>query len=282
MTIIVDSGSTKSHWAIVKSDGTRSDIFSSGINPYYQTSDDIRQTILRDIHFEPDTDHCDIFFYGAGCANSNMNTIVRDAILAVFPDADCHIDSDMLGACRALFGNSNGIACILGTGSNSCRYDGHDIVENVSPLGFILGDEGSGAVIGKRFIGDLLKQQTTREIEQFFHSQYNLSSAQIVESVYRKTFPNRFLAQFSKFVSLAMDKLSDHDSIYYLNSLVESTFRDFFVRNVSHYPSDRVGFVGSVAYHFRSQLSSVADSLGYDITDIMPDPMNSLVSYHTA
>jgi N-acetylglucosamine kinase-like BadF-type ATPase len=204
MIIIADSGSTKTHWVAISGNGTRIDIISSGINPYYQSQEDIASDIRDNVKFNTSGESVEVYFYGAGCANDEKKAIVRNAFTANYPTALCHVESDLTGACRSLLQHNAGIACILGTGSNSCYYDGKDIVKNVSPLGFIIGVEGSGAVIGKTFIGDLLKKQTTAEIEELFNKEYTYSAGDIVEAVYRKSFPNRFLAQFTKFVAHAL------------------------------------------------------------------------------
>ncbi|MBO7337534.1 MAG: ATPase [Paludibacteraceae bacterium] len=282
MIIIADSGSTKTHWVAIASDGTRKDIVSNGINPYYQTEESITNDIRENVTFGTPDEPVEVFFYGAGCANDEKKNIVRRAILANYPDAECTVESDLTGACHSLLKYSAGIACILGTGSNSCYYDGREIVANVSPLGFIIGDEGSGAVIGKTFIGDLLKKQTTSEIESLFNNEYTYTAGDIVEAVYRKSFPNRFLAQFTKFVSKALDTCKENDSANYLNCMLETSFRNFFVRNVSQYDGKTVHFVGSIAHVFRKQLAKAAHDCGFTIGTIVQDPIEGLIEYHTA
>lgn len=282
MIIIADSGSTKTHWVAISDNGTRTDIISSGINPYYQSQENIASDIRDNVKFDTSGESVEVYFYGAGCANDEKKAIVRDAINANYPTAVCHVESDLTGACRSLLQHSDGIACILGTGSNSCYYDGKNIVKNVSPLGFIIGDEGSGAVIGKTFIGDLLKKQTTAEIEELFSKEYSYSAGDIVEAVYRKSFPNRFLAQFTKFIAHASENCHDEASIRYIDNLLVMSFRAFFIRNVSQYGGTSASFVGSVAHVFRKQLTQAAHDCGFTIGTIVQDPMEGLITYHTA
>ncbi len=182
----------------------------------------------------------------------------------------------MLGAARSLCGNHSGIACILGTGSNSCFYDGEKIVSNVSPLGFILGDEGSGASLGKKLLSDILKNQLPKEIKDDFFSDYQQTPAEILENVYRRPFPNRYLAQFTVF-------LVKHISNPLISDLVESSFDEFISRNVIQYrdyKSNKVFFTGSVAYYFRNSLEKVIQKWNLDLGTIIQSPMEGLIDYH--
>jgi N-acetylglucosamine kinase-like BadF-type ATPase len=182
----------------------------------------------------------------------------------------------MMGAARALCGRQPGIACILGTGSNSCYYNGMNIISNISPLGYILGDEGSGAVMGKKFMGDLLKNQLPGEIKEQFFSQYPLEPNEIVQKVYKAPFPNRFLAQFTHFI---------HEHIHEptLSNLVRNSFIDFFQRNIKQYPEAAhlpVHFTGSIAYYFSSLLKEAAEHTGFRTGVITQSPMEGLLNYH--
>ena len=177
---------------------------------------------------------------------------------------------------RALCGREAGIACILGTGSNSCYYDGETIVANVSPLGFILGDEGSGATLGKLFIGSLLKNQLTEGLKETFLDEYKLTPAEIIDRVYRKPFPNRFLATFSPFITKHIEDNS-------IQSLVKNAFSDFFRRNVMQYDyrTCKVHFCGSIAHFYRDLLIEAANELQLNIGTIAQTPMDGLVAYHS-
>ena len=181
----------------------------------------------------------------------------------------------MVAAARGLCGHEPGIACILGTGSNSCYYDGKNIVDNVSPLGFILGDEGSGAVLGKLFVSDLLKNQLTPGLKEKFLEQYNLTVGDIIDRVYRKPFPNRFLATFSPFIS---ENLTDPA----VHALVLNSFKSFLKRNVMQYDFEGkpVGFVGSVAFHYREVLEEAVNDMHLKMGKIVQSPMEGLIEYY--
>jgi N-acetylglucosamine kinase-like BadF-type ATPase len=279
MIIIADSGSSKTTWQLIpKSNFSASSlIYGAGINPYYQTVSEIieelKQTLSKAIKHE----HiAEIHFYGAGCHFEDKKQIVRKAIQSLAPLAVTNINNDLLGACRALFGHEKGICCILGTGSNSCYYDGEVIRHNVSPLGFILGDEGSGAALGKRFIADILKKQLPEELIIKFQEKYQLDTATVLENVYQKSFPSRYLAQFTKFI---------HENIHHnsIRTMIYESFQDFFIRNVMQYDNYTdlpVGFVGSVAYFFSDILTEAGNDLGITISAIEQSPMNGLLSYH--
>jgi N-acetylglucosamine kinase-like BadF-type ATPase len=186
------------------------------------------------------------------------------------------VASDMLGAARAICGHKPGIACILGTGSNSCSYDGERIVDNVSPLGFILGDEGSGAVLGKMLVADVLKRQLPETIIRRFHNKYQLTAAEIIDRVYRQKLPNRFLASFVPFLSENIEEPS-------VRALVKSSFRLFIRRNVLQYKDADllpIGFVGSVAFYFRTPLQEVMKEEGLHLGNIIQAPSEGLVRYH--
>src|SRR5574344_1162957 len=218
-----------------------------------------------------------IFFYGAGCSFDEKKQMVKNAIAVSFPKAQIEIESDLLAAARGLFQKENGIACILGTGSNSCYYDGKNIIHNVSPLGFILGDEGSGAVLGKKFIADCLKNQLPEELKNKFLTTFGLTTNDIINHVYRKPFPNRYLAQFTPFLAENMAE----PAIY---NLIFDSFTDFFVRNVMQYPNFEeypVSFVGSIAYYFKDILEVVAFELGITLGEIKQSPLEGLVAFHS-
>lgn len=290
MILLADSGSTKTHWCLMAANGECSDIFTDGINPFYQTSDAIKNSIVNQLLPQigrlmwvgPITD---IYFYGAGCTPEKIPNLVY-ALKAVFKQAEVvEVYSDMMGAARALLGRKKGVACILGTGSNSCLYDGNAMVRNVPALGFILGDEGSGAVLGKRLVADLLKNQMGQDLKEKFLKQYEVTQADIIEHVYRQPFPNRYLAGMSKFCAENIDD----ERIY---NLVYDHFNQFVVRNLRQYYETEqgiedletknmpVGFVGSIAYYYRDVLTKVLDDQGFNIAQILQDPMEGLKAYH--
>lgn len=277
MILIADSGSTKTHWCVADGHFVVKEVFTKGINPFYQTEVEISDEIEFGLLPELDKIRVDaVFFYGAGCSFPEKKQLVKQALAAHFPDSSIEIESDLVGAARSLFQHEKGIACILGTGSNSCLYDGEKIVENVSPLGFILGDEGSGAVLGKLFVADCMKNQLPVELKEKFLNQYKLTPSIILENVYKKPFPNRFLAKFTPF-------LLDHIEEPTIFNLVFDSLDAFFVRNVMQYPLEdrKVGFIGSIAYYFRDTLEIVASERGIVISQIIQSPMDGLVKYHS-
>ncbi len=277
MILIADSGSTKTTWTLMAANGQTSEFSMDGINPFYQTSDAIKNSIATQLL--PQLSHLmwagtitDIYFYGAGCTPEKTKFVIS-ALEGCFKTAKAHVESDMVGAARGLLGRTQGIACILGTGSNSCLYDGEKIIKNVPALGYILGDEGSGAVLGKRLVADILKNQLPEHIKTKFLQQYNVTQADIIENVYRKPFPNRYLATLSKF---AAENIQE-ESIY---NLVYEHFRQFVIRNLKQYPSLPVGFIGSIAYYYEDVLRKVMHDNNMQIAQILQSPMPGLVQYH--
>ena len=217
-----------------------------------------------------------IYFYGAGCINDEKQNIVREALKNVFDAQHIFIGSDLLAAAHSLCQTQPGVVCILGTGSNSCYYNGSEIIDNVSPLGFILGDEGSGAVLGKKLIGDILKKQLSQSLIDDFFETYHTTAAEILENVYKKPFPSRYLANYTKFLS---------KNIKYpeIENIVVSSFREFVSRNLLQYPGIRqtpVHFTGSIAFHFEAQLRKAIEKQHLILGNIEQAPMKGLISYH--
>lgn len=249
---------------------------TGGINPFHQSPDEIGQVIASTLipQLGDTTEFTDIYFYGAGCIPSKTD-IVEQALRQSFPQAEISVESDLLGAAHALCGKSAGIACILGTGSNSCAYDGGKIISSVSPLGYILGDEGSGAVLGKRLVGDCLKHQLPDNLCRQFLEEYGLTPASILDKVYRQPLANRFLASLTPF-------LSAHRLIPEIHSLLISCFTDFFRRNVMQYQYQDVPvhFTGSVAYYFQKEVKEAARTLNIATGKILKSPMEGLIDYH--
>lgn len=277
MILIADSGSTKTNWCLTDKQQLICEIDSAGINPYFQSQEDIRNEISKIVsHLKVETNKIEaIYFYGAGCTSEKIE-VVRNAIEENFETEHIEVGSDLLGAARGICGKEAGIACILGTGSNSCFYNGSEIEQNISPLGFILGDEGSGAVLGKLLVGDLLKNILPTTLKDKFFIQFNLTPAQIIEKVYRQPFPNRFLAGLSPFLAENI-----HEPAIY--QLVLNSFKSFFDRNVKNYDYQNytVNFVGSVAFHYKNILTEAAKQSDIRLGYIEKSPMNGLINYHT-
>lgn len=284
MILIADSGSTKVHWCLMAANGHTAEFITDGINPLFQTSDAMRNSIcnqllpqMASMLWAGTASH--VFFYGAGCT-PEKSPFVEKAIESVFKKAKVFVASDMLGATRGLLGHEKGVACILGTGSNSCLYDGEQIVKNVPSLGFILGDEGSAATLGKRLVSDLLKNQLGDDLKERFLSQYAINQADVIEHVYRQPFPNRWLANLARFCTENIDDPRIHDLVY-------DHFAQFVKRNISQYytteeqkQSMPVGFVGSIAFYYRPVLEQVMSDYGFRVGQILQDPIPGLVEYH--
>ena len=284
MILIADSGSTKVHWCLMAANGHTAEFITDGINPLFQTSDAMRNSIcnqllpqMASMLWAGTVSH--VFFYGAGCT-PEKSPFVEKAIESVFKKAKVFVASDMLGATRGLLGHEKGVACILGTGSNSCLYDGEQIIKNVPSLGFILGDEGSAATLGKRLVRDLLKNQLGDDLKECFLSQYAINQADVIEHVYRQPFPNRWLANLARFCAENIDDPRIHDLVY-------DHFAQFVKRNISQYytteeqkQSMPVGFVGSIAFYYRPVLEQVMSDYGFRVGQILQDPIPGLVEYH--
>ncbi len=276
MIIIADSGSTKCSWSMISTSGTILNINTAGINPFFRSTDSIYEELLQDLHPKLVEPVEKIFFYGSGIVNEEKAGIIRDALRPLLPDAEIELHSDVVAACRAIFGRSSGIACILGTGSNVSLYDGKVIVTGVSPLGFILGDEGSGSVFGKKLLGDYFKQVMPLELREKFHLKFNPNRDEVLQRVYRTERPNHFLASFTPF-------LSENISEGYIYNMVRNSFIEFFERNVTRIPDYKsypIGFVGSIAYFFGEIVREVCEHYGIKCISIHQGPMDGLVKYH--
>lgn len=277
--LLADSGSTKTDWCLVEGGTEVLRVETGGTNPFFQTPERIGQEIDTALLPRLGTYAIrSVFFYGAGCAFPDKIETVRGVLATRFPEARVEVGSDMTAAARALCGRRRGIACILGTGSNSCLWNGEAIEANVSPLGFILGDEGSGAVLGRRLVGDCLKNRLPRGLREEFLARFDLTPAAILERVYRQPFPNRFLASLSPFLAERID-------VPEIRAIVFDGFVDFFRRNVMQYDGwDRLEIhaVGSVAYYYREVLREAAAACGLRLGTVVRSPMAGLVAYHSS
>jgi N-acetylglucosamine kinase-like BadF-type ATPase len=276
MILIADSGSTKTIWKLVSDTGGGKLIYTHGINPFFRTEEDIFEDLKTSLLPETGEDINNIYFYGAGIINAEKGKIIQLALNRIYPHAQINTFSDVLGAARALFGNRPGIACILGTGSNTCLYNGNDISTGISPLGFILGDEGSGAVMGRKLLGDYFKEVMPPYLRVAFAEKYNITREEALNRVYRSEKPNQFLAQFTPFIS-------DHANSVYCQEFLQQNFMEYFERNVTKIPDFRkysLGFVGSVAYYFHQILLNMASYYGFEQVNILKDPIDGLAKYH--
>lgn len=277
--LIADAGSTNVAWNYIDGNGAVAKTFATdGLNALLSSNEmidsafkKVKEVIGNDIAVD------EIYYYGAGCATPIICEKIRNSLSATWDNAVCHVYSDLLGAARSLFGNKKGIACIIGTGSNSCLYDGEKIVYQIPSLGYIIGDEGGGAALGKRLLGDAFKEQLPENIRESFLEEYKLTLPDILEMIYKQPAPNKFLASFVPF--LAKNLWNP-----YIYSLVLKELTRFVKRNVAMYKGAHsldVSFTGSIAFHFEKILREAASSVGYRVTEVTENPMVGLVAYHT-
>ncbi len=277
MILIADCGSTKIDWCLIENSKVINQVFTCGMNAVMLTEEEMASRIATELM--PELGHHDIdavYFYGAGCISPEVCGNVANAIRKSIPAPIIEVHTDLLAAARALCGHKPGIACIMGTGSNSCYYDGNEICDNVSPLGYILGDEGSGAVLGKILVGDVLKNQLPAELCDKFLKQYELDRLTIIRRVYKEPQANRFLASVTPFLIQNIE----HPAIH---ALVLNSFKSFFVRNVCQYKGFKelkVNFIGSIAYYYRDILSEAARECCCSVGTIIKSPMEGLIAFH--
>ena len=276
MILIADSGSTKTDWVLHDGEAIVLRINTQGLNPTQQSAEDIYKVISEELDGKitpeaPET----IYFYGAGCAYETADNRMKKALEQYFDTRDIYIHSDLLAAARALCGHEEGIACILGTGANSCLFDGEKITENTPSLGYILGDEGSGAHLGRQLVSDCIKKQLSNELRQKFLNQYNLDVATILEKVYHTPLPNRWLASFTPF-------LHENRENPEIKMLLKHCFTQFFQRNTMVYRRSwlPIHVIGGVGVHFATEIKETAESLGLSVGNIMESPMAGLIEYH--
>ena len=277
MMLIADSGSTKTDWCVILDNTPIKRIGTKGLNPFFQSEEEIQQELTHSLLPQlPEVTIDSVYFYGAGCTPEKAPTLRRAIADSLPVVGNIKAYSDMLAAARGLCGREAGITCILGTGSNSCFYDGKEIVNHISPLGFILGDEGSGAVLGKLLVGDILKNQLSPAIKEVFLKQFDLTVPEIIDRVYRQPFPNRFLASLSPFIAQHLEEPG-------IRQLVLGSFIAFLRRNVMQYDYTQypAHFIGSVAHCYKEILQEAAQETGIRIGKILQSPMEGLIQYHS-
>jgi N-acetylglucosamine kinase-like BadF-type ATPase len=298
MVLIADSGSTKTDWSLLHIVNPRvgSEVIATfqtqGITPIHQTPDVIRQILGQELMSQLSTfprsqlvntkaleipllSQIEVFFYGSGCTPAHV-PMMKQMLGEVFSSGKIEVHSDLMAAARALCQHEPGIACILGTGAKSCLYDGHDVVQNTPALGYILGDEGGGAVLGRNFMNAIFKNPQFAALRDDYLQKTKLTQADIINKVYREPLANRFLATTSLYIQEHLD-----DPL--LRNLVVQNFRQFFRCNIVPYQHNDlpVHFVGSMAHHYVEQLKQAADVEGYHLGHIMKSPMEGLVTYHS-
>jgi glucosamine kinase len=274
--LIADSGSTKTEWCLINGKSAKT-FFTQGLSPYFLSAEQIEYIINEELKgklkkTEPD----EIFFYGTGCSNVDNVKLVKKAISKVFTNAKVNVDHDLMGAAKALCGHDKGIACILGTGSNSCYYNGKKIVKNSPGLGYVLGDEGSGAYLGRKVIQYFLYNTFDEDLMDRFNAKYNTNSDEILSAVYKKPLPNRYLAGFTDF-------LVENRGHYMIENIIEDGLNDFFFSHIYKYGESwkyPIHFIGGVAYEFKDILLDLAGGYELTIGKIMKNPMEGLALYH--
>lgn len=280
MILIADGGSTKIRWALVEDRGcVVSEFVTAGLNPLLPPTQGIESCLdgyLRGYVGSDGVTVDEVWYYGAGCLPHVCGDVER-ALMSVAGCDQVSVASDMLGAARAMCGHEAGVACVLGTGSNSCLYDGRDIADSTPALGFILGDEGSGTVLGRRLVSDVFKRQLPQWLCREFQDRYRLSVSELIDRVYRQPEPNRFLASLAPFIR-------EHIECDGIRDIVMSEFTRFISRNVMNYTgvcdSLPVCFTGSIAVNFAPQLNEAAHRFGINNINIVADQLPGLVKYH--
>ena len=274
--LIADSGATKSEWCVVEKNKTKT-IITQGISPYFLSTEQIQELLekelkpkLKNIEVE------EVYYYGTGCANPTNAKSVKKALLRVFAGAKADVNHDLMAAARSLCGKEKGIACILGTGSNSCYYDGRRIAKNSPGLGYVLGDEGSGAYLGKKVIQYYLYNTFDEELRARFDAAFVTTGPEILENVYKKPLPNRYLAGFARF-------LAENRGHYMVENIIEDGLNDFFFNHLCKYREIwtlPVNFTGSVAFGFKDVLQQLCDSYEFELGKVTKNPMQGLIEYH--
>ncbi|MDR1202121.1 MAG: N-acetylglucosamine kinase [Tannerellaceae bacterium] len=277
MILIADSGSTKTSWCLIDKEDILAEFSTEGYNPCYITkdylTDSLKEKLPAGYNWSKVTE---IAFYGAGCYEDKF-PIIKGAIKPLFPETKVEVAMDLTGSARSLLGNNAGFAAILGTGANSCLYDGRKITRNIDSLGFILGDEGSGGYMGKRIISDYIRGYMPEELRNSFWNTYQLTGDDLIDRIYTGDLPNRYCADFTHFIT-GVNK--GHE---YLDSVVRDSFRDFFESIVCGYPNYAnytFNCVGTIGWIFRKELSEVASGFGMKTGTIICNPMEGLIRYH--
>lgn len=274
--LIADSGATKTEWCVSK-DGETDTVFTEGLNPYYHTTESIRNVVRENLLPELDDEIEQIFFYGAGCDSELKNAVVQDALESSFPHADTNIYHDLLGAARACFLQQPGIACILGTGSNSCLYDGTEIIEHIPSLAFILGDEGSAGYFGKKLINKYYRYELPDELHTALENDYNVDLEHINKGLYDGSQKSRFIASYGAF-------LGEHADHPYIKDMLYEGFESFISRILLKYTNAtdyEVRFIGSVAFAHQEMIKEILAKHDLESGLFVKNPMERLVEFHT-
>ncbi len=274
--LIADAGSTKTEWSLLRN-GRSKLINTSGISPYFLNESQITELVKSEVLTKVKTVAVDeVYFYGTGCLNPTNAKTVKKAIKKAILEAKINVSHDVEGAAIGLCGRTKGIACILGTGSGSCYYDGKKITKNSPGLGYVLGDEGSGAYLGKKVLQYYLYNTFDEDLRARFDAAYVTTPSEIFENVYKKPLPNRYLASFAKF-------LAENRGHYMVENIIEDGLNDFFFTHLCKLSESRkypIHFVGSVAYGFKDVIKDLCNTYNFELGRIMQKPMKGLIEYH--
>lgn len=276
MILIADSGSSKTDWRVIDTKGEIAQYRGTGFNPNYQTAAemmiDLQDNFLLELRDKVDT----VYYYGAGCVSAKNRAQVEEALRSLYRHAEINVDHDLMAAARATCGHEPGIACILGTGSNSCDYDGEFIIDKRPAPGYILGDEGGGAYIGRRFLSDFIHEEMPKKIREKVLDKFSLSNEEIIAQVYQKPFPGRYMASFCRFIT-------ENKSEPYCYMLYYNAFQDFFKKHVMKYEGykkKKVNFVGSIAFYNSDILRNAAYDVDIQVNLVIESPIAGLTLYH--
>ena len=274
MRVIIDAGSTKMGWILMEGPKVKAHFVTKGFNPNYAPIQDLVET-CHDASLPNDNIHF-IQYYGTGCGNEQNCQIIKEVFQHHFPYAEIHVTHDMMAACHAVLGHEKGIACILGTGSNSCLYDGIDIIEKAVSLGYLVGDEGSGMHIGREVVRAYFYGFMPEDLRQQFDAEYHLVLKDFIQNLYHSEQPSKYLATFAKFAG-------GHQAHLFIKQLVKCCFKTFveaFVLRYSECKSLKISFIGSVAFHFKDILKETLTDYGLTLGEVMPSPAEGLIRYY--
>ena len=278
MILIADSGSTKTSWILTDGNSINKQITTAGYNPYYHKGDSLTISMKKELLPQIDNNNVEkIFFYGSGCSSDINCTMVKSALWQLFPFALIEVNHDLFGAAVALLNNNKGIACILGTGSNSCLWDGKQIIENVTSVGYLLGDEGSGTYIGIKILKGILEKKAPPDIIKSFYFDYNTSFDGVLSRIYNKPNANQFISGISIFAQRNINNK-------WINDTIKQAFVDFIenqIKQYSNYQNLEVSFTGSVAFHFKDILLDACNEKNIKTGIILKNPIEGLFTYHS-
>ena len=275
-TLIADSGATKTDWCLV-ANGRKKTYFTKGISPYFLNTDQIAGLINAELLPQlKNVIISDLFYYGTGCLDPNNAKSVKKALKTQFPTAVIEVGTDVLAAAKAACGRNKGIVANLGTGSFCCFFNGKKIMNQIPGIGYVLGDEGSGAYLGRKVIQYYLYQTFDEHLRERFDEKYKTNKSEILENVYKKPFPNRYIANYTLF-------LAENRGHYMVENILEDGINDFFFRHLTTYKEAAkypIGFVGSVAFGFKDVLKQLCQSYDFELGQVLKTPMDGLVKYH--